>query len=62
MKRFKQTEKSWLYLNLRDEADGPAHTYPRKQKENEEQDHISACEISETHLTTMKTDVPSDFY
>lgn len=60
MNRFKQKEKSGLYLKLREEADGPAYTYPRTLKENK--DHVSAWEISETHLTPMKTDVPSDFY
>lgn len=37
-------------------------THPRTLKENQEQDHVSAWEISETHLTPMKTDVPTDFY
>lgn len=50
-----QKGKSGLQLSLRDETDGQ-HTH------TQEQDHVSAWEISQTHLTLMKTDVPSDFY
>lgn len=67
MNPLKQKETSRLYFTfaaLRDETDGPAYKYQRstKKRHNKEPDHVSAWEISKTHLTPMETDVPSDFY
>lgn len=53
-----------LHLLQRDERDSPAYKNRKttKKRHNNEHDHISAWEISETRLTQTKTDVLSDFY